>query len=60
MENIPVTGRFRFKSLINILEEQTRELRNSIAAGAKGGPPGTLCADLKVSLKGLVGILQKC
>ena len=54
IDSIPVTGRFRFKSLLSTLEDQAKEIR-------MGGVRQTKeIQELKNSLKGLVGVLQKC
>ena len=54
VDNIPATGRFRFRSLLNKLEEQSKELRMTSTSGAGGN-----IDELKVTVKDLVAVIQR-
>ena len=69
MDNVPATGRFRFRSLLNKLEQQSGELRSSsvgkaasAAAPAKAEtmkPAAKLCGDIQATVRDLVTVIQR-
>jgi hypothetical protein len=61
VDNVPATGRFRFRSLLNKLEQQSGELRSSSVGKASGNPdvPAKLCGDIQATVKDLVTVIQR-
>ena len=60
VDNVPPTGRFRFRSLLNRLEQQSGELRNS-SVGKSQSPdiPVKLCGDIQATVRDLVSVIQR-
>ena len=54
VDNIPATGRFRYRSLCNKLEEQSKELRVSSSGGYND-----VVNDIQTTVKGLVNVIQR-
>ena len=62
VDNVPATGRFRFRSLLNKLEQQSGELRsNSVGklAGHHSDIPAKLCGDIQATVRDLVTVIQR-
>ena len=68
VDNIPATGRFRYRSLCNKLEEQSKELRelsignNKIGGSsinASSGGYNDVVNDIQTTVKGLVNVIQR-
>jgi hypothetical protein len=68
VDNIPATGRFRYRSLCNKLEEQSKELRelsignNKIGGSsinASSGGYNDVVNDIQSTVKGLVNVIQR-
>ena len=63
VDNVPATGRFRFQSLLNKLEQQSRELRsNSVGKSNPSqdtGIPAKLCGDIQATVRDLVTVIQR-
>jgi hypothetical protein len=74
VDNIPATGRFRYRSLCNKLEEQSKELRelsignnkmekSSIGVGSSAnstiGSYNDVVHDIQNTVKGLVNVIQR-
>lgn len=60
VDNVPATGRFRYRSLLNKLEQQSGELRSStVGKGTQHGVPVKLCSDIQVTVKDLVTVIQR-
>lgn len=66
VDNIPATWRFRFRSLLTKLHEQSRDLRDlsigsgsSAASSAANRNCGALVSDLSSTVKDLVSIVQR-
>ena len=63
VDNVPATGRFRFRSLLNKLEQQSGELRsNSVGKSNPSqdtGIPAKLCGDIQATVRDLVTVIQR-
>ena len=64
VDNVPATGRFRFRSLLNKLEQQSGELRRtsttaSSKKAAASDAPARLCGDIQVTVRDLVTVIQR-
>lgn len=67
VENVPATGRFRFRSLLNKLEQQSGELRSSSVGKASAlsqhkaetMPAAKLCGDIQATVRDLVTVIQR-
>merc|ERR1712029_119832 len=62
VENVPATGRFRFRSLLNKLEQQSGELRSSSVGKSNSqdtGVPAKLCGDIQATVRDLVTVIQR-
>lgn len=71
VDNIPATGRFRYRSLCNKLEEQSKELRelsignNKMERSNIGGSVNSMSNsynvvhDIQNTVKGLVTVIQR-
>ncbi len=55
IDSVPATGRFRFRSLLNRLDEHGRQLN----AGGKGGELGVPVGELLGTLREVVTVLQR-
>ena len=61
-DNVPATGRFRFRSLLNKLEQQSGELRSSSVGKSNSqdtGVPAKLCGDIQATVRDLVTVIQR-
>lgn len=60
VDNVPATGRFRFRSLLNKLEQQSGELRSS-SVGKTQHPdiPAKLCGSIQITVRDLVTVIQR-
>ena len=60
VDNVPATGRFRFRSLLNKLEQQSGELRSSsVGKAAASAAPTKLCGDIQATVRDLVTVIQR-
>ena len=60
VDNVPATGRFRFRSLLNKLEQQSGELRSSSVGKAHHSDiPAKLCQDIQTTVRDLVTVIQR-
>ena len=61
VDNVPATGRFRFRSLLNKLEQQSGELRSSSVgkSHASSEIPAKICGDIKATVRDLVTVIQR-
>ena len=65
VDNVPATGRFRFRSLLNKLEQQSGELRSSSVGKAVSQhkaetmPAAKLCGDIQATVRDLVTVIQR-
>ena len=60
VDNVPATGRFRFRSLLNKLEQQSGELRSSSVGKANNQDiPAKLCGDIQATVRDLVNVIQR-
>lgn len=61
VDNVPATGRFRFRSLLNKLEQQSGELRsNSVGKShQQSDVPAKLCGDIQATVRDLVSVIQR-
>ena len=61
VDNVPATGRFRFRSLLNKLEQQSGELRSSSVGKSHHNPdiPAKLCGDIQATVRDLVSVIQR-
>ena len=60
IDSVPATGRFRFRSLLNRLDEQARELDLAAAsAGRGGGSADKVLGDLRGTVKEVAAVLRR-
>ena len=59
VDNIPATGRFRFRSLLNKLEDQAKDLREAGISGAGGQSPQAVTADIHATVRDLVIAIKR-
>ena len=61
VDNVPATGRFRFRSLLNKLEQQSGELRSSSVGKSANNQdiPAKLCGDIQATVRDLVNVIQR-
>ena len=60
VDNVPATGRFRFRSLLNKLEQQSGELRSSSVGKASANQTSAkLCGDIQTTVRDLVTVIQR-
>ena len=60
VDNIPATGRFRYRSLLNKLEDQAKDLREAGISGVGGGQsPQAVTADIHATVRDLVTAIQR-
>ena len=60
VDNVPATGRFRFRSLLNKLEQQSGELRSSSVGKSHASEvPAKLCGDIQATVRDLVTVIQR-
>ena len=59
VDNVPATGRFRFRSLLNKLEQQSGELRSSSVSSKSHEIPTKLCGDIQITVRDLVTVIQR-
>ena len=59
VDNVPATGRFRFRSLLNKLEQQSGELRSSSVSSKSHEIPTKLCSDIQITVRDLVTVIQR-
>ena len=60
VDNVPATGRFRYRSLLNKLEQQSGELRSSSVGKANNQDiPAKLCGDIQATVRDLVNVIQR-
>lgn len=57
VDNVPATGRFRFRSLLNKLEQQSGELRS--VGKSRADIPAKLCGEIQITVRDLVSVIQR-
>jgi hypothetical protein len=57
VDSVPATGRFRFRSLLAKLEEQSREL--SRAGAASSAKPPSVVDDIKATVREMTAVVQR-
>ena len=60
VDNVPATGRFRFRSLLNKLDQQSEELRSSsVSKNQAPEVPAKICGDIQATVRDLVTVIQR-
>ena len=58
VDQIPATGRFRFRSLLNKLEDQAKDLRE-FGISSSGQDPQAVTSDIHATVRDLVTAIQR-